>query len=183
MYRPSIIKITLALLLISSPQYAMEQLKPIIFGLGSLASLGLVYLYAKQSEPAIKIVPEHTPGENGKPDHYLLFSLCKTEDSARIGSINATYNPVDHTAILQFIQVFKEYQQHGYGVQLWNTMIHELKKYSIRTLTWRVLPIGIHDVTSKDYKKELETRVNWYAKRGGKIVKRYATHVDMMREI
>ncbi|MFI5332534.1 MAG: GNAT family N-acetyltransferase [Candidatus Babeliales bacterium] len=185
MYRPLIIKITLASLLLSSTQqHAMEHIKPIALGLGAAASLALAYVFATRAEPAIKIVPEHTSGTDTMCP-FLKFALYKTADKMLIGSIYASYCISTQKAHIETLRISKQYQKQGYGEQLWNTMIHELKKHAVHTVTWRAVPIDLPPslVYTPQCQKELNILVAWYEKRGGTVVTRYPAEVDMMLKI
>lgn len=173
MYRSSIIKIALISLLFVPTTRALE--KQISFSLGVAASLVfLAYTYTQSFvQPIVKMKPEHT-------DHSLLFSLYTTTHNTWVGSISANYYPSTNVAVIESINVVKEYREHGYGIQLWNTMIDALKKYEIRTVTWKVVP-HLHPslIKTQEYYNELDRLIAWYKKRGGRIVKKDATQAHM----
>lgn len=181
----SIIRIALISMTLYTATQAMEPIKKLSLGLQAIVSLGvLAYTYAQlTSQPAVKIVAEHTPGIEGKPDHYLLFTLYKTSDKTRIGSICAYYYPSTHAATIEFLSVSEEYQKCGYGKQLWNTMIDALEKQDVHRncITWKALPIGLAPsaINTQEYRKRLNTLVTWYIKRGGVIIKKNSTEAHM----
>lgn len=145
--------------------------------------MALVYVFATRAEPPIKIVPEHTPGtQSMRP--FLKFTLYKKSDQTRVGYINANYSSSTHDAHIGTLKVSKEYQKQGYGKQLWNSMINELKQHDIQKVTWKAVPIDLpQSATSSESEKELETLVDWYEKRGGKVVERRQGAAYMMLKI
>ena len=86
-----------------------------------------------------------------------------------------------HTATIETLKVSAEHQKHGYGNQLWDAIITELKKQKIQIVTWKAVPIDLtsSSVGTKEYQEKLDTLVNWYTKRGGVITQKNSTEVDM----
>lgn len=67
------------------------------------------------------------------------------------------------------IGLFDDYQKLGLGTHLFNRMVSELKKLGMKKMTLNATPTG-YTPYSPDYQVRIDVLVQWYKRRGAKIV-------------